>query len=188
MSGRKPLRCFGMGAVGYRRDARCWVSSGCQLLGSVGMQLAGFRAEGFCVVVRCWVSSGCAQLGFVGMRAARFRRLMQAAGVRWDEGCCASSGYELDGFDVSWRVSSGIALLGSVGCDLVRFVGLLAAEFCRGAGQRVSIIAAVFRLAVCWVSSGCRLPGFVGMQARGCRRIGSCQVLSGYELLNYVGT
>ena len=61
-----------------------------------------------------------------------------------------------------------------LGCDLVRFVGLLAAEFRRDAGQWVSIVAAVFRLAVRWVSSGCRLPGFVGMQVRGCRRTGSC--------------
>ena len=71
------------------------------MLGFVGMPTVGFRRDATCWVSCGRISSGCAQLGFVGMRAARFRRLMQAAGVRWDEGCCASSGYELDGFDAS---------------------------------------------------------------------------------------
>ena len=100
----------GMRGVGFRRDANCWVPSGCNLLGFVRKDFVSSCAAGFRRDARSWVSLGCELLGFVaqckllgfgGMRAAVLRQdtswmaSMRAEGFRPAVHCWVLLGCEL---------------------------------------------------------------------------------------------
>ena len=153
-----------MRAAGCIRDASCWIPSGLNLL--------GFAGKGF--VQQCtaesrrdasrWVSSGCellgsprkvlprvALMGFIGVRAAGFSR-MQAAAFRRNVRFWVSYNDALVGSARKWAAGCrlGASPYVSSGCDLLVFVGTLAAGFRWGAS--------------CWAIWFCR------MQAAGSRR------------------